>query len=113
MTYVSGVAAYRPMAGGAMVGAANAALEGLAMTAAIQPRAGARERGLAGGGGHPVLERHAARRACRVLQRFLGAKLPARRVGQPEDLAQAIVSVMTNGYITGTVLHVDGGHRLV
>ena len=112
VTYVSGVAAYKPMAGGAMVGAANAALEGLAMTAAIE-LAPVRVNAVSPGvvvtpswNGMPPAERAA-------FFKDLGAKLPARRVGQPEDLAQAIVAVMTNGYITGTVLHVDGGHRLV
>jgi NAD(P)-dependent dehydrogenase (short-subunit alcohol dehydrogenase family) len=42
----------------------------------------------------------------------LAKRLPARRIGAPDDIAQAFVSVMRNGFITGTVLHVDGGHRL-
>lgn len=42
----------------------------------------------------------------------LTARLPARRIGDPEDIAQAFLSVMRNGFITGAVLHVDGGHRL-
>jgi NAD(P)-dependent dehydrogenase (short-subunit alcohol dehydrogenase family) len=42
----------------------------------------------------------------------LAGRLPARRVGTPDDIAQAFSSVMHNGFITGTVLHVDGGHRL-
>jgi NAD(P)-dependent dehydrogenase (short-subunit alcohol dehydrogenase family) len=39
-------------------------------------------------------------------------RLPARRIGTPNDIAQAFTSVMRNGFITGTVLHVDCGHRL-
>ena len=38
--------------------------------------------------------------------------LPARRTGEPADLADAAISVMTNPYITGTVLAVDGGGSL-
>lgn len=35
-----------------------------------------------------------------------------RRNGQPEDVAQAIVAVIENGFITGVVLPCDGGLRL-
>lgn len=42
----------------------------------------------------------------------LAERLPARRVGTPDDIAQAFSAVMHNGFITGTVLHVDGGHRI-
>jgi NAD(P)-dependent dehydrogenase (short-subunit alcohol dehydrogenase family) len=35
--------------------------------------------------------------------------LPARRFGQPEDIAQAIEFLMTNPYVTGHTLTVDGG----
>jgi NAD(P)-dependent dehydrogenase (short-subunit alcohol dehydrogenase family) len=35
--------------------------------------------------------------------------LPARRVGQASDIAQAILLTMTNPYITGTTILVDGG----
>jgi NAD(P)-dependent dehydrogenase (short-subunit alcohol dehydrogenase family) len=40
-------------------------------------------------------------------------KNPTRRVGQPNDLADAVLFLMQNGFTTGTVLHVDGGHRLI
>ncbi len=42
---------------------------------------------------------------------FEGAakRLPARRVGQPDDIAQAILFVATNPYVTGTTVTVDGG----
>ncbi|MEV0246393.1 hypothetical protein AB0H76_07395 [Nocardia sp. NPDC050712] len=34
-------------------------------------------------------------------------------MGQPGDIAEAFLAVLRNPFITGTVLHVDGGHRLV
>jgi NAD(P)-dependent dehydrogenase (short-subunit alcohol dehydrogenase family) len=37
------------------------------------------------------------------------ASLPVRRVGRPEDVAAAITMVATNGFMTGTVIPVDGG----
>jgi len=36
--------------------------------------------------------------------------LPARHFGQPEDIAQAIVFLMTNPYVTGHTLIIDGGY---
>lgn len=36
--------------------------------------------------------------------------LPARHIGAPGDLAEAALALMANRYITGTVLHCDGGH---
>ena len=39
--------------------------------------------------------------------------LPARRIGQPEDVAQALIFMMTNPFATGTVLHLEGGALLV
>jgi NAD(P)-dependent dehydrogenase (short-subunit alcohol dehydrogenase family) len=39
--------------------------------------------------------------------------LPVDRIGTPEDVAQSVLYCMSNGYTTGTVLHVDGGRRLV
>lgn len=38
--------------------------------------------------------------------------VPARRVGDPDDVAQAIVALATNGYVTGCVLACDGGAQL-
>ena len=40
-----------------------------------------------------------------------GAKTPAGRVGRPEEVAAGIASLVTNGFITGQVLTVDGGLR--
>ena len=39
--------------------------------------------------------------------------LPVKRIGLAEEVAQAVVLLMTNGFITGEVLHMDGGGRLV
>ncbi|WP_425373803.1 SDR family oxidoreductase [Phyllobacterium salinisoli] len=39
--------------------------------------------------------------------------LPTRNIGRPEDIAAAILFLMANRFVTGEVLHVDGGGRLV
>lgn len=42
----------------------------------------------------------------------MGAAVPAGRVGQPADIAQAIIMLMNNGFMTGTVIDCDGGWKL-
>jgi NAD(P)-dependent dehydrogenase (short-subunit alcohol dehydrogenase family) len=39
--------------------------------------------------------------------------LPVKRIGTAEEVAQAALMLMTNGFITGEVLHIDGGGRFV
>jgi NAD(P)-dependent dehydrogenase (short-subunit alcohol dehydrogenase family) len=43
----------------------------------------------------------------------IAKRLPVGRVGRPEDIAQAVRFFMTNGYVTGQTLIVDGGGVLV
>jgi NAD(P)-dependent dehydrogenase (short-subunit alcohol dehydrogenase family) len=40
-------------------------------------------------------------------------KFPVRRVGTPADVGHAAVFLMTNPYVTGTVIEVSGGELLV
>ncbi|MBC9033228.1 SDR family oxidoreductase [Sphingomonas sp. JC676] len=42
----------------------------------------------------------------------VAAALPVQRVGAPEDLARAYLFAMTNGFVTGSVIDVDGGGLL-
>ncbi|MET8871748.1 SDR family oxidoreductase [Nocardia sp. NPDC004604] len=37
---------------------------------------------------------------------------PARRVGHPSDISAAALLALTNPFLTGTTLHIDGGGRL-
>lgn len=40
-------------------------------------------------------------------------ELPVARIGQPDDVAQAIAYLIGNGYTTGSILECDGGLHLV
>ena len=42
----------------------------------------------------------------------IGANFPLGRVGQPEEVAEAILLCMSNTYMTGVVIDVDGGALL-
>ncbi|HEX3793437.1 MAG TPA: glucose 1-dehydrogenase [Acidimicrobiales bacterium] len=47
-------------------------------------------------------------------QARLAASNPTRRLGRPEDIAQAVVFLCSDAstYINGQLLHVDGGHQI-
>jgi len=45
-------------------------------------------------------------------RRALARKIPLRRVGTPEDVAEAVLFLATAPYVTGAILPVDGGRRL-
>lgn len=48
-----------------------------------------------------------------ALREKVRAKFPARRLGLPADVGHAAVFLMTNPYVTGTVIDVTGGEQLV
>jgi NAD(P)-dependent dehydrogenase (short-subunit alcohol dehydrogenase family) len=43
----------------------------------------------------------------------VAARLPIGRIAQAAEVADAVLFLMANRAVTGEVLHVDGGHRLV
>jgi NAD(P)-dependent dehydrogenase (short-subunit alcohol dehydrogenase family) len=42
----------------------------------------------------------------------LGQKTPLKRTGSPEDVGRAVVFLIRENFVTGTVIHVDGGEHL-
>ncbi|MCF2534258.1 SDR family oxidoreductase [Streptomyces sp. FB2] len=42
----------------------------------------------------------------------MGARNPARRIGRPNDIANAVLFAMTSDFMTGATLHIDGGEPL-
>lgn len=43
----------------------------------------------------------------------VAAKLPVKKIATPEEVASAVIFLMSNPSVTGEVIHVDGGARLV
>ncbi|OHV78371.1 SDR family oxidoreductase [Ensifer sp. LCM 4579] len=112
ITFTSGIAAYRPAAKGSVVAAINGALESLAYALAIE-LAPIRVNVVSPGWvDTPIWDAVAGAGKAAALN-AMAKRLPVGRVGRPEDIAQAIQSVMHNDFISGTVVHVDGGQRLV
>lgn len=115
LTFTSGIAARRPMRGGSMAAAINSGLEGLVRALAIE-LAPVRVNAVSPGWTEtPIWDGMAGMTAERKneLWAAMAARLPAGRIGKPEDIAEAVVFLMKNCFATGTVLDVDGGHRLV
>jgi pteridine reductase len=46
------------------------------------------------------------------LRSELAARIPLRRAGRPEDVAEAVRYLADAAFVTGAVLPVDGGRRL-
>jgi NAD(P)-dependent dehydrogenase (short-subunit alcohol dehydrogenase family) len=112
ITFTSGIAAYRPGPGASMIATVNGALEALVRALALE-LAPTRVNVVSPGwidtpiwdvlAGDSKVERLAA----------MAGRLPVGRIGQPADIAQAFAALMSNGFVTGTLVHVDGGHRLI
>jgi NAD(P)-dependent dehydrogenase (short-subunit alcohol dehydrogenase family) len=112
ITFTAGIAAYRPGPGTSMTAAVNGALEALSRALALE-LAPIRVNVVSPGWTDTPLWDTIAGEGKTERLAGMAARLPAGRVGQPGDVAQAFLSLMRNGFITGTVLHVDGGQRLV
>lgn len=113
VTFISGALADRPGAQGtAVLAAASAAMEALARGLALE-LAPVRVNTLSPGTTDtPLLVRTlGAHRDAYVAA--LTEKLPQRRLGTAEEAGAAVVFLMSNGFMTGETLHVDGGARLV
>lgn len=112
ITFTSGIAAYRPAARGSVVAAVNAALEGLVRALAIE-LAPVRVNAVSPGWvDTPIWASVAGDKKDDTLN-AMAERLPVGRLGQPDDIADAIGFLMSNAFTTGTTLHVEGGHRLV
>jgi NAD(P)-dependent dehydrogenase (short-subunit alcohol dehydrogenase family) len=110
ITLMSGLYSSRPARGGAIAAAAVAAIEGMTRALALDLapiRVNAVAPGLIA---TPLWDAFGPQREA-ILAR--GASLPVGRIGQPEEVAEGVLFLMGNGFITGTVLAIDGGGSLV
>jgi NAD(P)-dependent dehydrogenase (short-subunit alcohol dehydrogenase family) len=110
ITLMSGLYSTRPAPGVGMAVAALGAVEGLTRALALD-LAPIRVNAVAPGViDTPLWDSFGAQREA-ILAR--GAKLPVGRIGRPEEVAAAVIFLMGNGFVTGAVLPIDGGGRLV
>lgn len=107
MLLFSGVVAWRPASGRTVMAAANAAASTLAAALAVElgpVRVNAISPGIVDSGAWDGPGKD-------DLFAAVAAKNPARRVGAPADISAAALLALTNPFLTGTTLHVDGGGR--
>ena len=111
LLFFSGAAAYRPSVGASIVGAVNLLLESLAQSLALElkPR---RVNVVSPGLVDSPTWAGMAEKERQAMFDATAAALPVRRIGQVDDIAQAALALLENGFVTGTVLHVDGGARI-
>lgn len=111
VTLFSGVVGWRPKPGMAVTTTTNGAVAFLAQALAVELaplRVNAVSPGIVDSGAWDGM---GAERE--TFYAGVAAKNPARRIGSTRDISQAVLSAITNPFLTGTVLHLDGGARLV
>jgi NAD(P)-dependent dehydrogenase (short-subunit alcohol dehydrogenase family) len=112
LTFVSGFLSVRPSPNSVLQGAINAALEALSRGLALK-LAPVRVNTVSPGLVATPLWNKLSTEARQKMYDSAEASLPARRVGQPEDIANAIVYLVTTPYATGSTVLVDGGGTIV
>ncbi|MCI0993691.1 SDR family oxidoreductase [Pseudomonas corrugata] len=113
ITFISGALADRPNAHGtAVIGAASAAMESLARGLALE-LAPIRVNTLSPGPIDTPIFSKALGEGRDAYVASLEQTLPLRRIGTAEEAGAATVFLMTNTFMNGAVLNVDGGARLV
>lgn len=112
-TFFSGIRAARPNAGSSITSLVNGGLEAFARAMAVElgpVRVNVISPGIVDSG--PFWERLGAEGRERLFSDY-AQKSPARRVGRPEELAEAALFALGNPFLSGTVLAVDGGGLLM
>jgi NAD(P)-dependent dehydrogenase (short-subunit alcohol dehydrogenase family) len=112
ITLVGAISAHAAMPGTAGIGALNAAVEALVRPLAVElapQRVNAVSPGLVDTPWWEVLPAEARAGYFAAAE----AGLPVRHVSTAEEIAEAVALLATNTSMTGTVLQIDGGARLV
>ena len=107
ITFTSGTAAMRPIRGASVAGASCGAVEAFARSLAVDLapiRVNTIQPGLID---TPFLDTLGERRSAIIAE--YSRRLPVGRVGRTEDVADAVLFLMKNGFVTGITLTVDGG----
>ncbi|MGE0383381.1 MAG: SDR family oxidoreductase [Gammaproteobacteria bacterium] len=108
ITFIGGSLSRKAMPGAPIFGAIDGALETVARILAIEC-APIRVNAIAPGIiDTPMLGHYGPQVRARVLERAAGETL-VQRYGMPGDVAKAIVHVIDNTFVNGTVMDVDGG----
>ena len=111
MLLLAGIVAWRPSAGKTVTAAANGAVSFLVSALAVELtpiRVNAISPGIVDSGAWDGLGAGKEQLFAKT-----AAKVPAGRVGQTADISAAALLALTNPFLTGETLHVEGGARWV
>ncbi|MCY0887769.1 MAG: SDR family oxidoreductase [Alicyclobacillaceae bacterium] len=111
ITFFSGSFSRRPASGAAALAATNAAVEGLTRALAVE-LSPLRVNCIAPGLVVTPMYDGMDKTSRDEMFAQVGASLPAKRVGQPEDIAETALYLMKSRFTTGTVVQIDGGALL-
>ncbi len=112
LTLVSGFLSVRPRPAAAIVGAANGALESLTRSLALE-LAPVRVNCVSPGIIDTPIRAAMPEAARAAMLAKIAAELPVGRVGIGDDIAEQILTFMTNGFATGSIVTIDGGALIV
>jgi NAD(P)-dependent dehydrogenase (short-subunit alcohol dehydrogenase family) len=108
LTLVTGLLSVKPRMNSAIIAAANGALESLARSLALE-LAPVRVNAVSPGIIDTPIRAAMPEEARREMLAKTAAALPVGRVGTGEDIARQILAFMTIGFVTGSIVYVDGG----
>ena len=111
LTFVSGQLAVRPVPTSVLQGAINSALQGLARGLALE-LAPVRVNAVSPGLIETPLHGRMGEADRQAMFKKAAEALPVRRIGHAGDVAQAILFLAANPFVTGTTLAVDGGRAI-
>ena len=112
ITFMSGTAAQKPLGGASVASASCGAVEAFARALAVDLapiRVNTIQPGYVD---TPLLDELLGAQREKILA-AAAARLPVRRIGRPEEIADAVLFLMKNDYVTGITLTIDGGGLLV
>ncbi|HSX38528.1 MAG TPA: SDR family oxidoreductase [Chlamydiales bacterium] len=112
ITFFCGIAGQRPFMNFAAGSAINAAIEGLTRALALE-LSPLRVNAIAPGTVVTPVWNEVPEKERLTAFEETAQRLPAKRVGQPEDIAEAARYLIQCGYATGSIVYVDGGARIV
>ncbi len=112
ITFMSGTTARRPLKGAAVATASCGAVEAFARALAVD-LAPIRVNTIQPGYVYTPMLDELLGEAHDAIKADTGAHLLVKRIGRPEEIADAVLFLMKNGYVNGVTLTVDGGGLLV
>jgi NAD(P)-dependent dehydrogenase (short-subunit alcohol dehydrogenase family) len=112
IVFISGFSAWKPVPGTALIAAVDGALAAFCRSLAIE-LAPIRVNVMAPGVVETLMWEGVPEQQRQAFFATIREQLPVKRMGTLTDMANAVLYLMQSSFITGTILHVDGGHQLI